>query len=134
MSLKSSSCAVDLCSQGLISGQVEPTLESIGTQLLGSVQDKQIQLSDQVAKENQKYAKSEEEFQLEAILDRTRKYHLKLSGLEKQMWILTQRSQAMKLRSATVQEAKQKEALRREHQRQLEQERDDALVAQPPSK
>ena len=118
--------AEELCSQALVLGVIQPTLQSIKTQL-EKVSEKQIELTDKVAAENEKYAKSEEEFQLEAILDRTRKYHDKLTGLQQEMWILTRRSQTMKLRSAKVQEAKQKEALKR----QFEQERENALIAQP---
>ena len=126
------SAAVQLCSQGLVQGVVQPTLDPIGTQLQ-KINDKQIELADKVAAENEKYARSEEEFQLDAILDRTRKYHLKLNNLGKEMWILTQRSQTMRQRAAKLHEAKQKEALQREHKRQLDLERENALVAQPAS-
>lgn len=65
------------------------------------------------------------------MFQKTRHYHQKLANLQREMVVLSERSNTMKLRALKLQEAKQKEALKRELKRQENLEREEALVARP---
>lgn len=69
-----------------------------------------------------------EEYKISDMIQKTKQYQQKLSGLQKEMVTLSERSANMKTRAMRLQEAKQKEALRREQKRQQAAEREEALV------
>ena len=83
--------------------------------------------------ENEKFTKSANQFRLQDLIDTTQFYHEKLVNLKREMATLSERSASMKQRGLRLQEAKQKEALRRELKRQKDQELEDHLVAKPVS-
>ena len=71
---------------------------------------------------------------MQEMIQKTRQYHQKLTNLQKEMLTLGDRSNQMKSRALKLQEAKQKEALKRELKRQDDFDREEALVAKPVSK
>ncbi len=95
------------------------------------INNKQTVIQDRLIGENEKFEKATEEYKLQNMIQKTRQYHQKLSGLQREMQALGDRSAQMKIRSLKLQEAKQKEALKRELKRQEEAEREEALVARP---
>ncbi len=70
-------------------------------------------------------------YQPQRVFFRCRLYHQKLTSLQKEMSSLTDRSGALTQRAVILMEAKQKEALKREHRRQKDAEREENLVAKP---
>ena len=90
------------------------------TEILVKVAEKQIELADRVASENEKFVRIEEGLHLSEMIEKTNAYKLKLETLQREMKDLSQRSKQMKLRAYKLQEAKQKEALKREYLRQKE--------------
>ena len=97
------------------------------------INNKQIHLQDKIIGENEKFEKAFEEHQIDDMIQKTRGYHGKLSQLQKEMSLLSERSNGMKQRAMKLQELKQKEALKRELRRQEELEREEAIVAKPVS-
>ena len=93
-----------------------------------------ISIQDKLIGENEKFEKVAEDYKIEEMIQKTRQYHQKLTNLQKEMVTLTDRSSNMKSRALKLQEAKQKEALRRELKRQDDFEREEALVAKQVSK
>ena len=71
---------------------------------------------------------------MQEMIQKTRQYHNKLTHLQREMVTLSDRSSQMKSRALKLQEAKQKEALKRELKRQDDFEREEALVAKPVAK
>ena len=98
------------------------------------INNKQISLQDKLTGENEKFEKVAEEYKLDDMIQKTRAYHVKLSQLQKEMSLLSDRSNGMKQRAMKLQELKQKEALKRELKRQEDLEREEAIVAKPVSK
>ena len=98
---------------------------------LQQVCEKQIDLADKVASENEKFVRIEEGLHLSQMIEKTASYKFKLESLQREMKELTQRSKQMKIRAYKLQEAKQKEALKREYQRQKEIEKEEMLTAKP---
>ena len=98
------------------------------------VNNRAISIQDKLIGENEKFEKVAEDYKIEEMIQKTRQYHQKLTNLQKEMVTLTDRSGNMKSRALKLQEAKQKEALRRELKRQDDFEREEALVAKPVSK
>ena len=101
------------------------------TEILVKVSEKQIELTDKVASENEKFVRIEEGLHLSEMIEKTNAYKLKLESLQRDMKDLTQRSKQMKLRAHKLQEAKQKEALKREYLRQKEIEKEELITARP---
>ena len=104
------------------------------TEILVTVSEKQIELADKVASENEKFVRIEEGLHLSEMIEKTNAYKLKLETIQRDMKDLTQKSQQMKLRAYKLQEAKQKEALKREHLRQREIEKEELITARPANK
>ena len=104
------------------------------TEILVTVSEKQIELADKVASENEKFVRIEEGLHLSEMIEKTNAYKLKLESIQRDMKDLTQKSQQMKLRAYKLQEAKQKEALKREHLRQKEIEKEELITARPANK
>lgn len=101
------------------------------TLILQQVSDKQIELADKVASENEKFVRIEEGLRLSEIVENTAAYKLKLEHIQRDMKEMTARSKQMKVRAYKLQEAKQKEALKREYQRQKEIEKEELITARP---
>ena len=101
------------------------------TEILVKVSEKQIELTDKVASENEKFVRIEEGLHLSEMIEKTNAYKLKLESIQRDMKDLTQRSKQMKLRAHKLQEAKQKEALKREYLRQKEIEKEELITARP---
>ena len=101
------------------------------TEILVKVSEKQIELADKVASENEKFVRIEEGLHLSEMIEKTNAYKLKLETLQRDMKDLAQRSKQMKLRAYKLQEAKQKEALKREYLRQKEIEKEELITARP---
>ena len=101
------------------------------TEILVKVSEKQIELTDKVASENEKFVRIEEGLHLSEMIEKTNAYKLKLESIQRDMKDLTQRSKQMKLRAHKLQEAKQKEALKREYLRQKEIEKEELITAKP---
>ena len=101
------------------------------TEILVKVAEKQIELADKVASENEKFVRIEEGLHLSEMIEKTKAYKLKLESVQREMKELTQRSKQMKLRAYKLQEAKQKEALKREYLRQKEIEKEELITAKP---
>jgi len=101
------------------------------TEILQQVSEKQIDLADKVASENEKFVRIEEGLHLTEMVEKTIAYKIKLESLQRDMKEMTQRSKQMKIRAYKLQESKQKEALKREYQRQREIEKEDMLTARP---
>lgn len=121
--------SIDQCTRGLLD-QFQPQADKIREKLT-SLTEKQLDLSDKVSAQGEKFEKTEQEFNLKDMLKKTRAYHGKLSDLKREMGELSERSSQMKVRALKLQEAKQKEALKRENKRQRELEREEMLVAKP---
>ena len=96
--------------------------------------NRSISIQDKLIGENEKFEKVAEEYAIQDMVQKTRQYHQKLTNLQKEMVNLSDRSESMKSRALKLQEAKQKEALKRELKRQADFEREEALVAKPVSK
>ena len=101
------------------------------SKVLQEVSEKQIDLADKVASENEKFVRIEEGLHLSQMIEKTAAYKHKLETLQREMKELTQRSKQMKIRAQKLQEAKQKEAMKREYQRQKEVEKEELLTAKP---
>ena len=101
------------------------------TKVLQQVCEKQIDLADRVASENEKFVRIEEGLQISHMIEKTASYKHKLESLQREMKELSQRSTQMKIRAARLQEAKQKEALKREQERQRLIEKEELLIARP---
>ena len=92
------------------------------------INNRQTVITDKLIGENEKFQKVSEEYKISDMIQKTKQYQQKLSGLQKEMVTLSERSANMKTRAMRLQEAKQKEALRREQKRQQAAEREEALV------
>ena len=90
----SSATAVDQCKRGLIS-RVEPTVKRFDAKLKVA-NERQSELAERIEAENEKFAKSEEQFPLEEMIAKTKRYHDKLASLRKEMAALTDRSDSMR--------------------------------------
>ena len=90
----SSATAVDQCTHGLIS-RVEPTVKRFDAKLKVA-NERQSELAERIEAENEKFAKSEEQFPLEEMIGKTRRYHDKLASLRKEMATLAERSDSMR--------------------------------------
>lgn len=98
------------------------------------INNRQTLLQDKLTGENEKFEKVNEEYKINEMIQKTRQYHSKLSNLQREMVVLTDRSASLKTRALKLQESKQKEALKRELKRQEELEKEEALVARPATK
>ena len=125
--VESPSDPIQECTRGLLE-QFVPQADKVREKLT-SLTEKQLDLSDKVAAQGEKFDKTEQEYDLDQMLKKTRAYHGKLIDLRREMGELSQRSGQMKVRALRLQEAKQKEALKRENMRQKELEREEMLVA-----
>lgn len=95
------------------------------------INNRQTVICDKLIGENEKFEKVAEEYKLSEMVGKTRQYQEKLQNLQKEMSALSERSASMKARAMKLQEAKHKEALKRELKRQQELEREEALIARP---
>lgn len=120
------------CTLGLIE-KFESPVKGVDVSL-EVINNRQTVITDKLIGENEKFQKVSEEYKISDMIQKTKQYQQKLSGLQKEMVTLSERSANMKTRAMRLQEAKQKEALRREQKRQHAAEREEALVARPASK
>ena len=119
---------LDKGAKGLVGSFIAPLKK---TEILQQVSEKQIELTDKVASENEKFLRIEEGVHLSEMIEKTNAYKIKLELLQRDMNDMTQRSKQMKIRAHKLQESKQKEALKREYLRQKEIEKEDLLTAKP---
>ena len=119
---------IDKGAKGLVGSFIAPLKK---TEILQQVSEKQIELTDKVASENEKFLRIEEGVHLSEMIEKTNAYKVKLELLQRDMNDMTQRSKQMKIRAHKLQESKQKEALKREYLRQKEIEKEDLLTAKP---
>lgn len=129
---KPSSSSIDKCTRGLIE-KFESPVQGIDASL-EVINNRQTLLQDKLTGENEKFEKVNEEYKINEMIQKTRQYHSKLSNLQREMVVLTDRSASLKTRALKLQESKQKEALKRELKRQEELEKEEALVARPATK
>ena len=101
------------------------------TEILQHVSEKQIELADKVASENEKFVRIEEGLHLSEMVEKIAAYKLKLEYVQREMKEMSERSKQMKIRAYKLQEAKQKEALKREYLRQKEIEKEELITARP---
>ena len=101
------------------------------TLILQQVSEKQIELADKVASENEKFVRIEDGLRLSDMVEKTAAYKLKLEHIQRDMKEMSVRSKQMKIRAYKLQEAKQKEALKREYQRQKDIEQEELITARP---
>jgi len=132
ISFKSDPKSIELCTKGLVEKFNSP-VQGIDA-ALEVVNNRSISIQDKLIGENEKFEKVAEEYKMQEMIQKTRQYHQKLTNLQKEMLSLGDRSNQMKSRALKLQEAKQKEALKRELKRQDDFDREEALVAKPVSK
>ena len=90
----SSATSVDQCARGLIS-RVEPTVKRFDAKLK-IANERQSELAERIEAENEKFAKSEEQFPMDDMIAKTKRYHDKLAALRKEMSALAERSDSMR--------------------------------------
>lgn len=95
------------------------------------INNRQVQIQDKLGGESEKFEKVTHEYKIHEMIQKTRNYQMKLVNLQKEMVSLSERSASMTSRALKLQEAKQKEALKRELKRQEQLEKEEALVAKP---
>ena len=123
----------DALTRGLLTKFEEP-LKDI-TEKVADLSVAQIDLADATAAEAEKYKRLPEgQVSLQEMIDETRKYHNKLEMAKRDMALISERSKEMRARAMRLQELKQKEALKREHKRLKEREREEMLLAKPARK
>lgn len=126
-----SSEAVEKCTQGLVE-KFENPVRGVNASL-ELVNNRQALLADRLEVENGKFTQIEKDYNVSDMLQKTRHYQQKLASLQKEMVSLTEKSSSMRSRAMKLQEAKQREALKREHKRQMDMEKEELLVAKPSS-
>ena len=124
--------SIEKCTNGLIS-KFEGPVQGIDS-TLEVINNRQTAITDKLIGENEKFEKVAEDYKIEEMIHKTRQYHQKLTNLQREMVTMSDRSVNMKSRALKLQEAKQKEALKRELKRQDDFEREEALVAKPVAK
>ena len=71
------------------------------------INNRQTVITDKLIGENEKFQKVSEEYKISDMIQKTKQYQQKLSGLQKEMVTLSERSANMKTRAMRLQEAKQ---------------------------
>ena len=90
----SSATAIDQCKRGLIS-RVEPTVKRFDAKLRVT-NERQSELAERIEAENEKFSKSEEQFPMDEMIAKTKRYHDKFAALRKEMTALAERSDSMR--------------------------------------
>merc|ERR1712156_597608 len=114
--VKSDQLSIDLCTKGLVD-KIKSPVQGIDA-ALEVVDNRSVSIQDKLIGENEKFEKVAEEYKMQEMIQKTRQYHSKLTHLQREMVTLSDRSSQMKSRALKLQEAKQKEALKRELERQ----------------
>ena len=91
--------------------------------------EKQTELCDRISLENEKLSGAQASVRLDEMTSQTQAYLDKLKSLKSEMSRLSERSTQMKERALRLQEAKQRQALEREQERQTQLEKEELLVA-----
>ena len=92
--MASSAAAINQCTSGLIS-RLEPTVKRFDAKLKVA-NERQSELAERIEAENEKFSKSEEQFPMEEMIGKTKRYHDKLASLRKEMTTLAERSDSMR--------------------------------------
>ena len=119
---------IDRGAKGLVESFKVPIEKTI---VLQRISEKQIELKDKVASENEKFVRIEEGLHISQMIENTNAYKSKLELIQRDMKEMTQKSKQMKIRAYKLQEAKQKEALKREYEKQVEIEKEELITARP---
>jgi len=137
MELENRSIHVEMAAHGLLESlqgtEENSSLVRIQSSL-ADLCDKQTELADSISFDNDKLCRAQQsgtQPPLSKMLERTQVYHTKLTSLKREMSAIAEQSHQMKLRAFKLQESKQREALKRELERQREAEKEALLVAQP---
>jgi len=110
----------------------EPQLKKVQQQL-DEVTKKQISLIDQLTDENCRFTDVQTSEDLQEMFMMARLYQTKLVVIKKEMLQLHDRATKLKKRALKLQQTKQKAALHREQQRELQLQRETDLIAKPVS-
>ncbi|XP_049783695.1 biogenesis of lysosome-related organelles complex 1 subunit 6-like isoform X1 [Schistocerca cancellata] len=98
---------------------------------LDELTKKQMSVITQLQDENEKLNKMQCTNDLQEMCTMVKQYHTKLTTIKKDMSQLHERSLKLKKRAMKLQQIKQKEALQRQHQRELQIQREQELIAKP---
>jgi hypothetical protein len=110
----------------------EPQLKKVKQQL-DELTKKQISLIDQLKEENCRFINVQTSDDLQQMFSMVKLYQTKLVVIKKEMLQLHERSTKLKKRALKLQQTKQKAALHREQQRELQLQRETSLIAKPVS-
>jgi len=129
--------AISLAAHGLLtslSSSSKPHPEGSSSSILAKVRlselcEKQTELCDRISLENEKLSGAHASVRLDEMTSQTQAYLEKLKSLKSEMSHLSERSTQMRERALRLQEAKQRQALEREQERQTQLEKEELLVA-----
>lgn len=110
----------------------EPQLKKVQQQLDELIK-KQMTLIDQLQDENSRFTNVQTSDDLQQMFMMVKLYQTKLVVIKKEMLQLHDRATKLKKRALRLQQTKQKAALHREQQRELQLQREADLIAKPPS-
>lgn len=110
----------------------EPQLKKVQQQL-DELTKKQISLIDQLKDENRRFTDVQTSEDLQQMFTMAKVYQTKLVVIKKEMLQLHDRATKLKKRALRLQQTKQKAALHREQQRELQLQRETDLIAKPVS-
>lgn len=110
----------------------EPQLEKVKQQL-DELTKKQISVIDQLKDENRRFTNVQTSEDLQQMFMMVKLYQTKLVVIKKEMLQLHDRATKLKKRALRLQQTKQKAALHREQQRELQLQRETDLIAKPVS-
>ncbi|KAI1290322.1 Biogenesis of lysosome-related organelles complex 1 subunit 6 [Halotydeus destructor] len=80
-----------------------------------------------IQQENQKQLEATKPIDLDTIINRAKLYHKKLVGIKKDMDMISEKSEKLKVRAIKLQADKQREALMAELEKERQKERDKKL-------
>lgn len=110
----------------------EPQLKKVKQQL-DELTKKQTSLIDQLEDENRRFTNVQTSEDLQQMFMMVKLYQTKLVVIKKEMLQFHDRATKLKKRALRLQQTKQKAALHREQQRELQLQRETDLIAKPPS-
>ncbi|XP_067003334.2 biogenesis of lysosome-related organelles complex 1 subunit 6 [Anabrus simplex] len=123
--------AVNKLATGLL-GLYQPELKKVKQQL-DELTKKQGSLIGQLQEENKRFADVQASDELQQMFTMVKHYQGRLTAVKKEMTQLHERTAKLKKRAMKLQQLKQKEALHRQHQKELQLQREEELIAKPSS-
>ena len=86
--------AIDQCTRGLV-GRVDPAVRRFDAKLR-KLNERQSELAERIEAESEKFVKSDEQFPVDDMAAKTRRYHEKFVALRKEMAVMAERSETMR--------------------------------------